>query len=334
MKFPLFNSRSLRFLLMSTLAISTGAALLFLFLNARSYDRQVEDDAIYNETLRNHYQIYAPSLPEELSFLDADVPMDNYLVRESLDKELLTNMYLHGTTIQILKRSTRYFPIIEPILKSYGLPDDLKYLCVAESSLNQAVSGAGAVGFWQFMKSTAVEYGLEVNDEIDERYHIEKSTHAACQYLKDRYAGLNNDWILTCAAYNLGENGLRKRMDNQKIYSYWDLQLPTETSRYVFRIIALKLILEQPENYGFRLRDKDYYPPLLTREITIDSSISNIYDFARSLNVPYKVLRSYNPWFRGEKLTNTTHKTYTFQLPGTNGLSWKHLKEHQEHSHR
>lgn len=334
MKFPLFTSRSLRFILFVTLSLSVGVALSFLFMKARPYDESVNDDVLYKEMLRNHYQIYAPSIPEELSFLGVDVPLDNYLVREALDKELMTNMYLHGSTFQILKRSTRYFPIIEPILKSQGLPDDLKYLCVAESSLNQALSGTGAAGFWQFMKPTAIEYGLEVNNEVDERYHIEKSTYAACQYLKDRYARLNNDWILTCASYNLGENGLRRRMENQKIHSYWNLQLPTETSRYVFRIIALKLIMEQPEDYGFRLRDKDCYPPLLTRKITIDSSISNVYDFARSLNVSYKVLRSYNPWLRGEKLTNTTNKTYTFQLPEENGLSWKYLRKHQEHFNR
>lgn len=325
MKTPSLSSYKPHFLLVSIVLSLLCLSMFILFIKAKVPDQSNEGETLCRNTNQNNYQVYAPPLPSQLTFLGSEVPLDNYMVREALDKELLSNMYLHGTTFQILKRSTRYFPVIEPILKYHGLPDDLKYLCVAESGLNQAVSNAGATGFWQFMKNTAKEYGLEVNDEIDERYHIEKATHAACRYLKDRYTRLNEDWMLTCASYNLGENGLRKRMDKQKTYSYWNLQLPTETARYVFRIIALKLILEHPEDYGFHLRKEDFYPPLLTLSITIDSSISNVYDLATQLHVSYKVLRSYNPWLIGEKLTNKTHKAYTLQLPTDDGLSWQYL---------
>lgn len=186
-------------------------------------------------------------LPESLEFCGEEVPLDLFYVRESLEREILVNSYLHSSTLLLLKRTTRWFPVMEPLMEKYGLPEDFKYLSMIESSLTNAVSPSKAVGFWQFLESTGKEYGLEIDKEVDMRYNVEKETVAACKYLKESYRKFGS-WILAAAAFNCGNGRITRTINEQKVDSYFDMMLPQETERYVFRILALKVITENPEN--------------------------------------------------------------------------------------
>ena len=219
------------------------------------------------------------SLPDQLEFAGEPVPLGNFDTRESLDKEMLVNGYWHSRTLMVLKKSKRYFATIEPILKKYGVPDDFKYLAMAESGFENVVSPAKGSGVWQILESTAKEYGLEVNTVVDERYDLEKSTEVACKYLLESYQKFGS-WTMAAATYNAGRNGLENQIDKQKTSNYYDLLLNEETARYVFRLIAHKLITENPLSYGFQLEDSDYYPLIATHEVTVDKSIPNIAEFA------------------------------------------------------
>ena len=248
-------------------------------------------------------------------FAGERVPVENFDVRERLERELILNAYRHSSTILNLKNSARFFPVIEKILKENGIPDDFKYAAVAESDFRNATSSAGARGIWQFMEGTAGDYGLEVNDEVDERLHLEKSTRAACQYLK-KYKEQFGSWTLTAAAYNMGGRGLSKELENQKFDNFYDLNLNDETNRYVFRIVAIKEVLEHPENYGFDLRKEQFYPPLdKFALVTVDTSIASLGDFAKQFGVSYRMLKLYNPWLRDWKLSNPKGKTYDIKIP-------------------
>ena len=253
-----------------------------------------------------------PPLPESLTFCGEKVPLDDPMVRESLDRELTAICYQHSTTLLCLKRARRYFPVIEKILKEDTVPEDIKYLCVAESSLSNAVSPAKAVGFWQFLEATAKSYGLSVNDEVDERYHLEKSTHAACKYLKKGKKSLGK-WSLAAAGYNMGDGGVRKNVNNQSQDEYWNLYLNSETARYVYRILAYKLLFENPDLYGVRLNESDKYAPYDCEEITITSSVPNLYTFCQENGMTYKELKTLNPWLRSTKLTVSSGKSYTIK---------------------
>lgn len=254
-------------------------------------------------------------LPESVFFAGEKVPLERFDVKESLDRELLSNAYFHSQTIRYIKLAPRYFPVIEPILKKKGIPDDFKYLAVAESGFNpSAISSARAIGFWQFMKGTAGDYGLEVNNQVDERYHIEKSTYAACDYLLDSYEKFGN-WTLVAASYNRGMTGVRKQMTRQKVDDYYDLLLTTETARYVFRIVALKLILENPDQYDFNISDEEKYPVIKTKEVEITGNVENFTDFAKKHGTNYKLLKYFNPWLRDNYLTNSKGKKYTVKIP-------------------
>ena len=230
-------------------------------------------------------------------------------------------MYWHSHTILLLKRSARYFPVIEPILSENGIPDDFKYLAMAESELTNAVSPVGASGVWQFMKSTAQEYGLEVRTDVDERYHLEKSTNAACRYLKASKQQFGS-WTLAAAAYNMGGGALKRDVDAQKTNDYYSLLLNQETARYVYRIVALKLICEQPFQYGFFIRNKDLYQPIPVKKVSVSSSISSLVDFAAEYNLSFLELKNVNPWLRSDKLVVNTGKTYEINIP----LSFSHTK--------
>ncbi|MFN3967897.1 lytic transglycosylase domain-containing protein [Flavobacterium sp.] len=252
--------------------------------------------------------------PEEVDFAGEKAPLQITDVRERLDRELLINANLDATTALIIKRANRAFPIIEPILAKYGVPDDFKYLAVIESGLVNAVSSAGARGVWQFMPETAKEKGMEVNDIVDERYHLEKSTEAACRYLlvaKDKFGS----WTLAAASYNGGMSGITKKIDEQKVSNYYDLALTEETSRYVFRILALKEIMKQPAKYGFSIFSSDLYAPIPTKKIEVDSSITDLTGFAKSQGINYKILKIHNPWLRDKKLVNPTKKRYEIEIP-------------------
>jgi hypothetical protein len=253
-------------------------------------------------------------LPANLKFAGEAVPLDNFDTRESLDRELLVNGYWHSRTLLILKKSKRYFSIIEPILKKYGVPDDFKYLAMTESGFENAVSPAKAVGVWQLLESTAKEYGLEVNDVVDERYNLEKSTEAACKYLIESYEKYGS-WTLAAATYNAGRQGLDSQIEKQKTRNYYDLLLNEETARYVFRIIAHKLITENPGDFGFYLEENEYYPVIQTHELAVDSAIANITDFALSNATNYKIIKQFNPWLRQNYLHNHSGKVYHIRIP-------------------
>jgi membrane-bound lytic murein transglycosylase D len=254
------------------------------------------------------------NLPVQLEFAGEQVPLSNYDTRESLDKEMLVNGYWQSRTIMILKKSKRYFETIEPILKEYGVPDDFKYLAMAESGFENVVSPAKAAGVWQLLESTAKEYGLEVNTVVDERYDLAKSTRVACKYLLESYKKYGN-WTMAAATYNAGRSGLEDQITKQKTDNYYDLLLNDETARYVFRLIAHKLITENPSTYGFHIEDNEYYPLIATHDLTVDTAIPNIADFALENSTNYKIIKQLNPWLRQNYLPEQTNKVYHIKVP-------------------
>ena len=269
-------------------------------------------DVVYRESDHTYRPV---AIPDTLNFAGLTVPVNRFDIRECLDRELLVNSYFHSQTIRFIKLAPRYFPVIEPILKENGIPDDFKYLAVAESNMDpKAISPAGAIGFWQFMRGTAIEYGLEVNGEVDERYHVEKSTRAACKYLLKSYKKYGN-WLLVAASYNSGNGHVETQMNRQKRKSYFDLLLGEETNRYVYRIIALKMVLEHPEKYGFKVDASEKYPLIETKLVEIPGPVPSLPDFAGSYGLSYKMLKIFNPWLRDIKLTNPNRKKYLVKLP-------------------
>ncbi len=254
------------------------------------------------------------AFPEKADFCGEVTPLQILDVKERFDRELVTNVNLHGSTIMILKRANRVFPIIEPILAKNGIPDDFKYLAVIESALMNASSPAGAKGVWQFMPDTAREKGMEVSETVDERYHLEKSTEAACKYLNAAKNKLGS-WSLAAASYNGGMSGVANQMLFQKVTNYYDLLLIEETHRYVFRILALKEIMKNPILYGFDTTKIELYSSIETKKIQVDSTITDLATFAKTQGVNYKTLKIYNPWLRDRKLDNKLKKVYQLDIP-------------------
>ena len=252
--------------------------------------------------------------PTAIDFAGEQAPLQISDVRERLDRELLVNANLDASTLLIIKRANRAFPIIEPILEKYGVPNDFKYVAVIESALLNAVSPAGAKGIWQFMPETAKEKGMEVNEIVDERYHLAKSTEAACKYFLEAKARFGT-WTLAAASYNGGMNGVNKQIEIQKATDYYDLLLNDETSRYVFRILALKEIMKNPDKYGFIVNVDELYVNLPLKKVTVDSSITDLAAFAKSQGINYKILKIHNPWLRDKKLLNAAGKTYEIEIP-------------------
>ncbi len=266
------------------------------------------------EEFKEKYVVRSLQLPLNLEFAGESVPLNQWEVREALDKELLVNTYWQSHTILLLKRSARYFPVIEPILKKNGIPEDFKYLPVIESDLSNLISPAQAVGFWQFLKTTGTAYGLEINEEVDMRYQVEASTEAACAYLRAAYQRFGS-WSLAAASYNCGIAGLAKQIGRQSENNYYKLLLNDETARYVFRMLAMKLIIENPEGYGFKVPTEERYPKLQYNEIKIDTAVADLVQFAKSKGFTYKTLKLYNPWLRDVKLSNKQLKQYTIHIP-------------------
>lgn len=261
-------------------------------------------------------QVEVPPLPARLDFAGEPVPMQNQDTRESLMREMLTTFYMHSRTLQTILASERYFAVIEPILAKYGVPDDFKYLCMAESGLNpEARSGAGAGGLWQLMPAYAKSAGLLVGDEVDERYHIEKSTEAACRYLIDAKRRLGS-WTLAAAAFNAGVAGVSRRLEKQGVESYYDLFLPNETLRYVFRVLSFKLLMSDPAAYGYKIDKKEHYPLLPAyEEVTVDDPEIDWAAFAREHGTHYKQIRQLNPWIRDYDHANKAGRSYTVKIP-------------------
>lgn len=252
--------------------------------------------------------------PAEIDFAGEKAPLHVADVRERFDRELLVNANLHATTQLIIKRANRAFPVIEPILRKYGVPDDFKYLAVIESGLVNVVSPAGARGVWQFMPETGKQFGLEINDLVDERYHLEKSTEAACKYLVNARQKFGS-WTLAAASYNGGIAGVDRQITFQGVTNYYDLLLTEETARYVFRILALKEIMQKPEKYNFLLQPADLYPVIPARQVQVNASIADLAVFAKEQGINYKILKIHNPWLRDRKLDVAQGKTYTLEIP-------------------
>ncbi|GAA3598487.1 lytic transglycosylase domain-containing protein [Flavivirga amylovorans] len=271
-------------------------------------------DENFEKKLINDYNVYALQVPDDLNFAGEPMPLKNPDILERMDRELLVNTYWQSNGLLMFKRAKKYFPIIEPILKKHGIPDDFKYLAVIESGLTNAVSPAGAKGFWQIMKVTGRENGLEVNDNVDERYHLEKATEVACKYLLRSKKKLGS-WTLAAAAYNAGVAGISRKLRDQKVSDYYDLLLIEETGRYIFRIVALKEILSNPSKYGFNFRDKDLYNNVPTYKVAVDSAVTNFPKFAESFGINYKILKLHNPWLRESHLNNKSKKLYTIDIP-------------------
>ncbi|MDP5063031.1 MAG: lytic transglycosylase domain-containing protein [Maribacter sp.] len=276
-------------------------------------DKNVVHDSVQKNVAKS-YKISSIDIPQDLNFAGEVVPQEDSEIMERVDREFLVNTYWQSNALLLMKRANKYFPIIEPILAKNGIPDDFKYLAVAESGLTNVVSPAGATGFWQIMRETGKEYGLEVNSNVDERYHLEKSTEVACKYLnrwKDKYGS----WALTAAAYNAGPGAINKYMSIQQVDNYWDLLLGDETGRYVFRIMAIKEILANPEKYGFHIEQEDMYKAIPTFNVEINKPVSDFADFAQEYEINYKILKRHNPWLREPHLNNGSGKKYTLEIP-------------------
>ncbi|MDO7170646.1 lytic transglycosylase domain-containing protein [Mariniflexile sp. AS56] len=271
-------------------------------------------DANFETKLINDYNVYALQVPSNLDFAGEPMPLKSPDILERMDKELLVNTYWQSNGLLMFKRAKKYFSIIEPILAKYGVPDDFKYLAVIESGLTNAVSPAGARGVWQIMPATARENGLEVNDNVDERYHLEKATEVACEYLLKSKESLGS-WTLAAAAYNAGNAGVSRYLREQNVKNYYDLLLGEETGRYVFRIVALKEILTHPAKYGFNFRDKDLYSNVPTYKVEINTEVTDFTAFAEQYGINYKILKIHNPWLREPKLNNRSRKNYTIEIP-------------------
>ena len=260
------------------------------------------------------YTIKALKIPNNLTFAGEKVPTELNDIKERMDRELLVNTYWQSNGLLLIKRAHKYFPLIEPMLKKHGIPDDFKYLAVAESGLENNSSPAGAAGFWHFLKSSAKEYGLEVNQNVDERYNLEKATNVAAEYLKKSKKRFGS-WTLAAAAYNAGNARIARNLKKQQVDNYYDLLLNNETSRYVFRIVALKEVLSYPKKYGFEFEEEDLYDLPKTKTIKVDTVISNIASFAKGFQSNYKELKLHNAWLRENKLNNKSRKLYTIKIP-------------------
>lgn len=284
--------------------VIASAILMSGVLIHTAYDQQGNADTIKKEQY----------FPTEIDFAGEKTPLNISDVHERFDRELLINANLDATTKIIIKRANRAFPVIEPILKKNGVPDDFKYLAVIESGLVNVVSPAGARGVWQFMPDTGKERGLEINDLVDERYHLEKSTEAACAYLKSAYNKFGS-WTLAAASYNGGVTGVNKQITFQGVTNYYDLLLTDETARYVFRILALKEIMQHPAQYNFAMPQDELYPILPVKTVQVTSSIPDLAVFAKEQGINYKILKIHNPWLRDRKLDVAPGKGYIFEIP-------------------
>ena len=292
--------------------VSIFLFLFSIFFLSSSYLNN--SDNIHQQGFNSKYNVYSVLKPNDLKFADELVPNTSLDVWERLDKELLKNIYWQSNTLLYFKRANKYFPIIEEILAKNNIPDDFKYLALIESGFEYTVSPSGAAGFWQIMRGTAREYGLEVNYAIDERYNLRKSTEAACSYLRKAYDEFGS-WTMAAASYNMGINGVRRKIEKQETNNYFNLHLNDETSRYVFRIIVIKEIMENPRKYGFIFRDNDLYTHPQVKQIRVDSTIDNLYSFAKDHNINYKILKKYNPWLRISKLPDESRRVYYIDIP-------------------
>jgi len=290
------------------------STLIFAVQGKQDQGEIAEENKSVTKNVADGYRISAIDIPEDLNFAGEVVPQSDPEIMERVDREFLVNTYWQSNALLLMKRAHKYFPIIEPILAKNGIPDDFKYLAVAESGLDNVVSRAGATGFWQIMKPTGKQYGLEINANVDERYHLEKSTEVACRYL-NKYKKKYGNWTLTAAAYNAGTGSIDKYLGIQQVKDYYDLLLGQETGRYVFRIMAIKEILSHPAKYGFEIDKEDMYDAVPTFKVDLDEPVLSFADFAQQYEINYKILKRHNPWLREAHLNNQSRKKYTIEIP-------------------
>jgi len=315
--FMAMNIRDLKsFWVLLTLAVVGGLGIIgvALLIGGSLTGFKAEEEKAYREKFWNEYRVYAVPVPEEMTFAGEKVPLWDFEFRERVERELLQNAYGQATMLLYMKRASRWFPMIEKVLKEKGIPDDFKYLAVAESGLANAISSAEAVGFWQFLAATARQHGLQVNDEVDQRYDPWLATEAACRYLQKSHAQFGN-WSMVAASYNMGTSGLQQAAQYQGQDSYHALHLNNETSRYLPRILAIKTIMKHPERYGFHLTAAQLYLPYETTEWTIQEPVANWAAYARSQGMDFRQLKIFNPWIRKPYLHNKDRKPYTLRKP-------------------
>lgn len=297
------------------LALALGATVPFLLSSAAV-------DENHSPKSQVPYSVSPPIVPQEATFAGQTIDLTRYDLRERMDREMMAFTYMHSTTMLLVKRANRFFPVVEPILKENNIPDDFKYLMVIESNMNTlARSSAGAAGLWQFMQATGREKGLEVNNNIDERYHVEKATRAACRYLKESYARYG-DWLTVAAAYNAGNGRISGELTKQLAKRAVDLWLVEETSRYMFRIMAAKMVLQDPQTYGFLIKKEQLYPPLPYKEVKVTKGIENLAKFAQDNGVTYAQLKDANPWLRSTSLENKSGREYVLKILTKDGMNY------------
>ncbi len=311
-------NRKIKYLLAGFILVLVSGTFIYGIMEIKDTDRD------YRELFYKHYRIFTPEVPTQADFAGERAPLELVYVREGFEREIFANTYMHSATILMFKRANRWFPLIEPILKKNNIPDDFKFVALAESNFANVVSPSGAEGFWQFIKPTGQKYGLEITEEVDERYNVEKATEAACKYFQEAYLQFKS-WTLVAASYNRGLDGLSRALENQKVNSYYDLSLVDETARYVYRIMAIKEVYNHPVRFGYYLRGKDFYPPIPIFKVYVDTSISDLADFAFKQKVNYRILREFNPWIRRYNLPNKSRKSYTFILPKEGYLNYEYL---------
>jgi len=303
-------------LMQITLPDTSAKAALFGKHKAKTMQsEQTQRPVIQSTTVVMTDGTVSPDIPDELSFCGQTIDLRRYDRRERFDREMMSILYMHSSSLLLIKRANRYFPVIEPILKANGIPDDFKYLACIESHLDyRAVSSAKAVGMWQFIPETGREYGLEIDDQVDERYNVEKATEAACRYLNHAYS-LYGDWVTAAASYNTGYVRISKELLRQRAENGLDLWLVDETMRYVFRILTCKVFMENPQKYHFYLKQEHLYPPFVVKDTLISGKVNNWVDVADSLGISFYDLKSFNTWIRSDSLSNAESKTYKVIYP-------------------
>lgn len=302
--------------------IAVVLSSIAITLSYISFTERSKQQEVIVKTEPPEYKVFIPKIPDSMNFCGEQVPVHDIDVRERIERELLVNSHWYSATILIIKRAHRWFPVIEKILKENSVPDDFKFMAVIESGLTNVTSPAGAVGFWQFMEPAAKKYNLEINSEVDERYNVEKSTEAACRYLKDSYMKYKN-WTVAAASYNYGLNGVDRQIDRQKTSDYYKLFLNQETYRFVARIVAMKEILTDPKKYGFDIPENELYPVIEYEKKEINSGIKDLAEFAAKNNINYKMLKLMNPWLRQNQLTNKSRKQYVLKIPNEDSFLYE-----------
>tara|TARA_B100001059_G_scaffold48200_1_gene41187 strand:+ start:4973 stop:5911 length:939 start_codon:yes stop_codon:yes gene_type:complete len=292
-------------------------SIIFISIMMNSSLLQENIDEVPDKINKSNYDVFSIDLPKFVDFSGEKISLNENDLKERLDREILVNVYWQSNMFLMIKRSNKYFPIIEKILKEEGVPNDFKYLAVIESGLQNVRSPKGAKGIWQIMYNTGRELGLEVNSNVDERYNLELSTRAACKYLKKAKEKLGS-WTLAAASYNRGISGIRRKLADQQVDNYYDLLLGTETKRYMFRVLAMKMILTEPSNYGYNYNEKDLYKFEKVKNFKVDTAITNLARFSKQMGINYKILKIHNPWLIQNHLNNKSRKLYNIKIPDLN----------------